>query len=172
MVGLNYRNTCQKGNTTGNKRSWLFQRFINDNFLTPSWWKRRWEKTLFWTSFLQARKKCSGMRGLEEALAAVTMKLWGWGFLRERRRTMAGSQSNRLWPIQGTPWQNSMGYCPGMKRPKRAGWFSVSSSPKNCPFKYAEKSSKGDRRPAWMIKELLNKFRHKNTARADDPGGI
>lgn len=101
---------------------------------------------------------------------------WPWNceadFLRERKRRMAGWQSNRLWPIQGPTWKNSMGYCPGKKRLKRAGWFSASSSLKNGPCKCAEKSSKSNRRPTWMIKEILNKFRHKKAARADDPGGI
>lgn len=39
MVGFNYCNICQKGNTTGYKGSWLFPRCIDDNSLTPSWVK-------------------------------------------------------------------------------------------------------------------------------------
>lgn len=170
MVGLNYNNTFQKGNTTRNKRSWLFQRFIND-LLIPSWWSRQWEERLFWISSLQVWKKCSGWEGWRQPCLQ-----WPWNceadFLRERKRRMAGWQSNRLWPIQGPTWKNSMGYCPRKKRLKRAGWFSASSSLKNGPCKCAEKSSKSNGRPAWMIKEILNKFWHKKAARADDPGGI
>lgn len=85
IVGFNHYKNFQNGNTTGYKGSWPLSRCINNNLLTLSWWRERWEETPFWIPPLQMRKGCSGMRGLKAVLVAATMKLWTWRSLWERK---------------------------------------------------------------------------------------
>lgn len=175
MGGFNCHNNCQKGKTTGYKGSWLLSRCINDNFLTPSWWRDRWEETPFWVSSLQMRKDCSGMRGLKAALVAVTMKLWSWESLWEGK--LAGSQPNTLWLFQVLTCQKPMGYFPRERRKinkkmRVPGELTDFQSPSEQSNSMCGKLNKNYRRYAWMNKEVLKKLKLKKEARTDDLGGI
>lgn len=145
---------CWKGNTVKQKQSWSFLECIDGNFLTQVIKELAWGGTLLKLMFMNKEKLLRDVKVVDSHGCSDQKVI---RFRIQRGRSRAGSQPGTSGEPTWASFRNEYKWIQFQRDDRSKSYFQGSSPSSRWIYPTCQKPSKGSRKPAWVILELLTK---------------